>query len=73
MARGTSDESLEINKYISTIKNKIYSIEQQCVSESKPVTAILLRDLYIGKDSNKKMLLDIFEEHNKKVNKLSRY
>ncbi|GAA3508480.1 site-specific integrase [Aquimarina addita] len=70
LARGTSDESLEINRYINTIKNKLYSIEQQRVSDDKPITAILLRDLYLGKDSNKKMLLEIFEEHNKKVNKL---
>ncbi len=70
LARGSSDESLEINRYINTIKNKLYSIEQRRVSEGKPITAILLRNLYLGKDSNKKMLLEIFEEHNKKMNKL---
>ncbi len=70
MARGSSDESLGINRYISTIKNKIYTIEQRCVSEGKPVTAISLRDSYLGKDSDKRMLLEIFEEHNKKVDKL---
>ncbi len=70
MARGSSEESLNINRYISTIKNKIYTIEQQYVSEGKPVTAISLRDSYLGKDSDKRMLLEIFEEHNKKVNKL---
>ena len=68
--RGNSADSQEINRYITTIKNKIYSIEQQYVSEGKPVTAISLRDSYLGKDSNKKMLLKIFEDHNKKVNKL---
>ncbi|MEC3908792.1 site-specific integrase [Tamlana sp. 2201CG12-4] len=70
MARGNSDESQEINRYISTIKNKIYSIEQQYTSENKPVTAILLRDSYLGKNSDRRMLLEIFEEHNVKVNKL---
>lgn len=69
-ARGNSKESQEINRYITTIKNKIYSIEQQYVSEGRAVTAISLRDSYLGKDSNKKMLLEIFENHNKKVNKL---
>ncbi|WP_298535811.1 site-specific integrase [uncultured Algibacter sp.] len=70
MARGSSDESHGINRYINTIKNRIYTIEQQFVSEGKPVTAISLRDSYLGKDSDKRMLLDIFEDHNKKVNKL---
>ena len=69
-ARGNSKESQEINRYITVIKNKIYSIEQQYISEGKPITAISLRDSYLGKDSNKKMLLEIFEDHNKKVNKL---
>ena len=70
LARGSSDESLEINRYISPIKNKVYSIEQKSLSEGKPVTAISLRDSYLGKDSSKKMLLEIFEDHNKRVNKL---
>lgn len=70
MARGTSDESLEINRYISIIKNKLYSIEQQCVSQGKIINAVVLRNSYLGKDSNKRMLLDIFEEHNKKVFRL---
>ncbi len=70
MARGNSEESKGINRYISTIKNKIYTIEQRSVSEGKPITAISLRDSYLGKDSSKKMLLEIFEDHNKRVSKL---
>ncbi|GAA3627406.1 site-specific integrase [Flavivirga jejuensis] len=70
MTRGNSEKSLGINRYISTIKNKIYTIEQRSVSEGKPITAISLRDSYLGKDSSKKMLLEIFEDHNKRVNKL---
>ncbi|GAA3554112.1 site-specific integrase [Snuella lapsa] len=70
LAKGNSKESQDINRYITTIKNKIYSIEQQYISNGKPITAVSLRDSYLGKDSNKKMLLEIFEDHNKKVNKL---
>ncbi len=70
LARGNSRESHEINRYITTIKNKIYNIEQEYLSQDKPITAISLRDSYLGKDYNKKMLLEIFEDHNKRVDKL---
>ncbi len=70
LAKGNSKESHEINRYITTIKNKIYNIEQQYLSQGKPLTAVSLRDSYLGKDSSKKMLLEIFEDHNKRVNKL---
>ncbi|HLV39509.1 MAG TPA: Arm DNA-binding domain-containing protein, partial [Xanthomarina sp.] len=70
MARGNSPESQEINRHITTIKNRMYTIEQRLISEEKPFTATVLRDIYLGKDSNSKMLLEIFEEHNKKAEKL---
>lgn len=70
LAKGNSKESHEINRYITTIKNKVYNIEQLYLSQGKPITAISLRDAYLGKDSSKKMLLEIFEDHNKRVNKL---
>jgi len=70
MARGNSPESQEINRYITTIKNRLYTIEQRLISNEKLVSATTLRDIYLGKDSNNKMLLEIFEEHNKKAQKL---
>lgn len=70
MARGNSPKSQEINRYITTIKNRMYNIEQRLISDEKVVSATMLRDLYLGKDSNSKMLLEIFEEHNKKAEKL---
>ena len=70
MTRGNSPESQEINRHITTIKNRMYTIEQRLISEEKPFTATVLRDIYLGKDSNSKMLLEIFEEHNKKAEKL---
>lgn len=70
MARGNSPNSQEINRYITTIKNKMYTIEQRLISDEKLVSATILRDLYLGKDSNRRLLLEIFEEHNKKAEKL---
>ena len=68
--RGNSIEAHEINKHIATIKNKIYLIEQQLISQGKSITAQNLRKAYLDKGSNMKMLLEIFKEHNNKVDKL---
>lgn len=69
-AKGYTNEIQELNHYIDIIKNKIYQIHRKLVNENKSITAILLRDIYIGKDENQKMLLKIFQNHNDQVEKL---
>lgn len=68
--KGYSQDVQELNHYIEIIKNKIYEIHRTLVNHNKTITATLLRDVYIGKDDNQKMLLDIFQNHNDQVNKL---
>lgn len=70
MALGKSKESQEINRYINIIQNKIYSIEQQLISNDVLVSARTLRDVYLGKDSEKQLILEIFDDHNKKAQEL---
>ena len=70
MAKGNSQESQEINRYIIAIKNKIYQIEQNLIHQGLAVTATAIRDVYLGKGSDDKMLVQIFQEHNDKVEKL---
>ncbi|MFH4965451.1 site-specific integrase [Gaetbulibacter sp. M235] len=70
LSRGNNYESQEINRHIATIKNKIYSIEQQLINKGKHITAQGLKNLYLGIDTSNKMLLEIFKDHNNKVNRL---
>ncbi|WP_317904121.1 phage integrase SAM-like domain-containing protein, partial [Cerina litoralis] len=60
----------EINRELGVIKNKIYSIQQTFQRAEKEYDAIDLRDVYLGKDKTQKMLLEIFQEHNDKVDNL---
>ncbi len=69
-AKGYTKEVQELNHYIDIIKNRIYEIHRALVNQNKTITATLLRDVYIGKDENKKMLLKIFQDHNDQVDKL---
>ncbi|MFD1292339.1 site-specific integrase [Lutibacter holmesii] len=68
--KGYSREAQEINQYIDLISNKINKIHQQFIEDNKPFTAIQIRDKYLGKDENQKMLLKIFQDHNEQVEKL---
>jgi site-specific recombinase XerD len=70
LALGNSITSQEINRELGVIKNRIYAIQQQYQRQEKLYTAINLRDTYLGKDKTQKMLLEIFQEHNEKVESL---
>lgn len=69
-ALGKSSSNLEINREIDFIRNQIYKIEQNFQRDGIPYSAVHLRDAFQGKDQSKKMLLQIFQEHNDKVNSL---
>lgn len=68
--KGYSKEAQEINQYIDLISNKIYKIHQQYIDQNKSFTALNIRDTYLGKDREVKMLLIIFQEHNDQIEKL---
>tara|TARA_R110000744_G_scaffold162948_2_gene279610 strand:+ start:238 stop:1452 length:1215 start_codon:yes stop_codon:yes gene_type:complete len=70
LALGNSMVSQEVNRELGVIKNKIYLIQHQFQRVEKEYTAIDLRDTYLGKGKTLKMLLDIFQEHNDKVESL---
>lgn len=67
---GNSAEAQEINRYFSGITNEVYSIQQNFEREDVSYSASDLRDVLMGKDKTKKMLLEIFQEHNDKVDSL---
>ncbi len=69
-AKGFSEEAQKINTFIDIIQNKIYKIHQNFIENNIPYSAEKIRDHYLGKDEAQKMLLEIFEEHNKQVEKL---
>ncbi len=69
-ALGNSAEAQEINRQIELTKNKIYKLQQQFLNKDKNYDAVDLRDAYLGKGKALKMLLEIFQEHNDKVDSL---
>ncbi|RXG30677.1 site-specific integrase [Leeuwenhoekiella marinoflava] len=70
LAMGNSPEVQNINQHLSILRNKVYSIQQNFERENETYTATDIRDVLLGKDKTQKMLLEIFQEHNEKVESL---
>ncbi|WP_299152278.1 site-specific integrase [uncultured Christiangramia sp.] len=70
-AKGNSDESRSINRYLDSIRSKLYDIHDRLLRDNQPISAKIIRDIYFGKgDEQERMLLEIFQEHNDQMEKL---
>lgn len=68
--RGTAADVRELNRYIDTIKFKIYKIHDTLSENQELVTADIIKNIYLGKGRKHKMLLEIFQTHNDKIERL---
>lgn len=67
---GFSPEVSQLNRYLSRMRTEVYEQADKLREQGLPITAVALRDAYLGKDVKYKMLLDIFQEHNDQVDNL---
>lgn len=70
LVNGNSHEAFDLNRYMSKIKNEIYTHYQRLTENGEYITAAQLRDAYLGKDKDQKMTLKIFQVHNDQVEKM---
>lgn len=68
--KGTSLEARELNRYMNSIRSKIYKIQEKLSENGDLVTSKKIKNIYLGKDNSHKMLLEIFQEHNDQVDSL---
>ena len=69
-AKGSSNESRELNRYLAAIETKLHKIQEQMSESEALVTSEKIKNTYLGKDKKDKMILKIFQDHNDKVEKL---
>ncbi len=67
---GTGMDSITLNQYLNTVRNKVNRIHNILIEEGKPFTAVDIKNIYQGKDREVKMLLVVFDEHNRQMKKL---
>jgi len=73
-AIGNSGQAKSINRFLSSIENKLYDAHQKLLDRGESFNSKDIVDIYLGKNRKRegegRMLLDIFQEHNDRVNKL---
>lgn len=73
-ATGSSMQAKVINRFLSKVENDIYNAHQKLVDKGRVFSSKDVIDTYLGKDKKSvgdtKMVLEIFQEHNERVNRL---
>ncbi len=64
--RGTSKEAKDLNLHLDGIKSKLIEIKMDMENHKEDLTALALRDRFMGIETKNKTLLTIFQEHNDK-------
>jgi len=67
---GTTPEIRDLNRYMDSIRYKIYKIQLKLQENNRGITSQLIKDIYLGKEEDQKMLLKIFQDHNDQVERL---
>jgi site-specific recombinase XerD len=67
---GTKKEAKSFNVYLDTLQNQFYDAHSQLTESKSEVTAGTLKNKFLGKGEKVRMLMDIFRDHNKKINTL---
>lgn len=71
-ALGKSPEATELNNYITVLRNKIKNIHQRLVEKDMDITLKNILEEFKGDNKPKpKMTLEVFNEHNKQMDRLS--
>jgi site-specific recombinase XerD len=67
---GFSQEVRQLNAQMQKIKTDLYRHADKLQDREQPLTAVSLKESYLGLDKSVKMLLEIFQEHNDQVDSL---
>jgi integrase len=68
--RGTTADVRELNRYMDAIKVKVHKIQETLLENKELITSEIIKNIYLGKNSKYKMLLEIFQVHNDKIERL---
>lgn len=69
--KGNSKDARSLNMYIESIRVQLRQHMTIMREDNIPITAMTLKNAFLGKTTNTKNLIEVFEEHNKNIKKLS--
>lgn len=68
--KGVTPELREINAHISNVRMQVLKLYDKLLDQGRRVTAYMLKDAYLGKKQPEKMVVELFQEHNRQVEQL---
>lgn len=68
--KGTSAEAKAINSFLDTLQGKAHAIHRAIIQEGKSISIELFKDRWFGIAEKPVMLMEVFQEHNDKMEKL---
>ena len=70
LLQGKTASGRELNIHLNNIRTRLFKIYDRLQEENREVTAVLIKEVFLGKKKSEKMLLELFQEHNDQVDKL---
>jgi len=68
---GKTQEAADFNRYLDTLRQKVFEAKRKLIELDKPVTAEVLKQMLTGKETQKKyMVMEIFRHHNEQMKAL---
>ena len=67
---GATNEIRAFNMYLDTIQSKIYEAHRQLMQAGETITAESLKNKYQGKTDRPRMIMEIFQDHNDRMEAL---
>jgi hypothetical protein len=68
--KGTKENVKTFNNYLDTLRAQIDDAHGAMIKAGEVITAQSLKNKFLGKEDKPKMLIEIFEDHNKRYEKL---
>ncbi len=68
--KGNSEEARSLNEYLDLIKSKIFNIQMELIHKNEVITSEVFKNHLLGNKERQRLLVPIFEEHNKKLKEL---
>lgn len=69
-AAGSKEDARSLNAFLDSLHTKILHAKKALIDSDKEVTAEALKNQLLGKEESKKMILEVFREHNQRVKAL---
>jgi len=69
-ANGTKEVTRSLNAYLDDLQKKVYEAHSQLTEADEMITAESIRNKFLGKSEQPRSLIEIFKDHNHKVEAL---